>query len=747
MMVRDILALLAQAAGERPMANAADSPLPDIPRTVEKCLSILRFPDPRRLPDIPRTVGKCLSSGCCVASSCFMALAVLLAPASQAQPAGAPDEARDRTESPYFYVPGGDPSVDAMPLKSTDVDVRIAGVIADVTVTQVYRNEGTRPIEASYVFPGSTRTAVHAMNVRLAERLIEARIREKQKAKQEYEQAKSEGKTAALLEQHRPNVFRMNVANIMPGDDVRVELHYTELLNAENGRYRFVFPTVLGPRYNSPQSAAAAESWTARPTLPAGVDSSATLDIRMRLDAPISIKEIASPSHRIELRHDGERSAEIGLDAQARRDAGNRDFIVDYRLAGDAVESGVMLVRGRGQQGQQTENYFLAMVQPPKAVPARLITPRDYVFVLDVSGSMHGFPLDTAKVMMRELLAGLRPIDTFNVLLFAGSGAFLHQHSVPATPENIDEALRLIDRRQGGGGTELIPALNSVYAKSKREDVSRTIVVVTDGYVTVERETFSLVRNNLGQANLFAFGIGSSVNRHLIEGMARAGMGEPFVITRPEEAPEAAARFRQMIASPVLTSVRAAFDGVETSDVTPRNLPDVLAERPVILFGKWRDHGQGAKSAQLVVEGRRADGPYRQALPLFEAPDEDGARFSALRRLWARQRIAELSDRENLLGDGSLREAITTLGLDYSLLTQYTSFIAVDRFARNQAPGDAETVEQPLPLPGGVGNLAVGGAYVPGSPEPRSLGALLVTLGMLAMIARRLSRQRRHTEP
>jgi Ca-activated chloride channel family protein len=715
-MVRDILALLAQSAGERLAANTAASPFPNI--------------------SVPRIVGECLSSGCYAASSCLMALAVLFAPASQAQPVEAPD----RTESPYFYMPGGDPAIDALPLKSTDVEVRIAGVIADVTVTQVYKNEGARPIEAEYVFPGSTRAAVHAMNVRVADRLIEARIREKKQAAQEYAQAKSEGKTAALLEQHRPNVFQTHIANIMPGDDVRVELHYTELLHADDGRYRFVFPTVVGPRYVSPDSRQSAGShWAAQPTLPEGVDSPARFDIRLRLDTPISLKEIASSSHGIELKRPDARSAEIGLAAHARQAANNRDFILDYRLAGDAVESGVMFVRGKGEKA---ENFFLAMVEPPKAVPASVITPRDYIFVLDVSGSMRGFPLNTAKTVLRELIGGLRPSDTFNVLLFSGSSAFLHQNPVPATQENIDAALRLIDSRDSGGGTELIPALRNVYAQDKPEDVSRTIVVVTDGFVMVEREAFNLVRRNLKQANLFAFGIGSSVNRHLIEGLARAGMGEPFVITRPEEAPAKAARFRQMIASPVLTSVRATFTGVETMDVVPQHLPDVLAERPVILFGKWRD-ANSREPKQLIMEGQRADGAYRQALPLLEALDGNEERFSALRRLWARQRIADLSDQESLTGENSQHEAITALGLEYSLLTQYTSFVAVDERIRNPNPDNRRTVVQPQPLPQGVSNLAVGGAYVPGTPEPKSLGALLVTLSMLAMIARRFFRQRR----
>ncbi|MDR0634605.1 MAG: VIT and VWA domain-containing protein [Azoarcus sp.] len=718
-MVRDALALLAQQIGERlaaePAPAVAASPLPEMPGTLKKCLS----------------------AGCYVTSSCFMALAVLFAPSSQARPADAPDGA-DRVASPYFYLPDSDAALDALPLKSTDVEVRIAGVIAEVKVTQVYKNEGARPIEAKYVFPGSTRAAVHALEVRLADRLIEARIREKARAKQEYEQAKSAGNTAALLEQHRPNVFQMNVANIMPGDEVRVALHYTESLRAEDGRYRFVFPAVVGPRYAPPRPGPDGNGWAAQPTLPATVDSAARFDIRLRLDTPISIKDIASSSHGIELRRPDGRRAEIDLAASARQAAGNRDFILDYRLAGDAVESGVMLMRGR----DGAENFFLAMVEPPRAAPARVIVPRDYTFVLDTSGSMHGFALDTAKTLLRELIGGLRPGDTFNVLLFAGSSEFLRAQSVPATKENIERALQLIDRRAGGGGTELIPALRRVYAQEKPADVSRSIVVITDGYVTVESEAFKLVRDNLGQANLFAFGIGASVNRLLIEGLARAGMGEPFVITDPEEAPAQAARFRRMIASPVLTSVRANFEGVETWDVVPQAVPDVLAERPVVLFGKWRD-GKGEGPKQLVVEGRRADGDYRQALPLLEALGENTERFAALRRLWARQRIADLSDQENLMGDGAQREAITALGLEYSLLTQYTSFVAVDEHLRNPHPASTPTIEQPLPMPRGVSNLAVSGTYVPGTPEPKTMGALLVTLSMLAMVARRLSRQRR----
>jgi Ca-activated chloride channel family protein len=645
-------------------------------------------------------------------------------------PARAQDiEPRQKTESPYFFVRSDDPTLDRLPLKSTKVEVRISGVIADVTVTQQYKNEGQRPIEARYVFPGSTRAAVHGMNVRLGERLITAKIREKQQARVDYEQAKSEGKTAALLEQHLPNVFQMNVANILPGDDVQVELRYTELLVAQSGNYEFVFPTVVGPRYNSPQSGQAQARWVNQPILPAGEPTPSKFDLHVDIASPIGLKEVRSTSHPVEVTDNGAQRASVSL-AAGKSASNNRDFILQFRLAGDRVESGAMLYRGAD------ENFFLAMVEPPKHVAAAAISPREYIFVVDISGSMHGFPLDTSKALLRELIGSLRPSDTFNVLLFSGSNSFLAPKSVPATRANIEQAIRTIDAQGGGGSTEIVPALRRVYAQPKAADVSRTVVVVTDGYVTVEREVFALIRQHLSQANVFSFGIGSSVNRHLMEGIARAGMGEPFIITRPAEAAQEAARFRKMVESPVLTSVKVRFPGLDVYDVQPQQLPDVLGERPVIVFGKWRGEARG----EVVIDGTGAGGPYRQVLPLAGAVSHD---TGALRHLWARHRIQSLSDQEGQEGGDAQRKAITELGLQYGLLTQYTSFLAVDQVVRNAQAAGTPSVDQPSAMPQGVSNLAVG-AEVPGTPEPATWGAVIVLLSVLAMLARRARRQRAH---
>jgi Ca-activated chloride channel family protein len=277
----------------------------------------------------------------------------------------------------------------------------------------------------------------------------------------------------------------------------------------------------------------------------------------------------------------------------------------------------------------------------------------------------------------------------------------------------------------GSGGTEIVPALRQIAALPKPGDVSRTVVVITDGFVSVEREVFQLVRQQLSHSNVFAFGIGSSVNRLLIEGIARAGQGEAFIVSKPEQAAAQAERLRKMIEAPVLTNVTARFQGLDVYDVEPAQLPDVLGGRPVLVFGKWR--GEAAGNARLIVEGRGAEGPFRTEV---NAAGRDDQSSSALRLLWARQRIAALSDQEALEGGSAQKAAITDLGLKYSLLTQYTSFIAVDHIVRNPNPALAPTVNQPSPLPQGVSELAVG-AEVPSTPEPGAWFALLVVLGIV----------------
>ncbi|MGC2063751.1 MAG: VIT domain-containing protein [Thermodesulfovibrionales bacterium] len=616
----------------------------------------------------------------------------------------------DKTLSPYFFVRSDAPGHDQMPLKSTAADVTIVGVIADVKVTQVYRNEGKRALEAVYVFPASTRAAVYGMRMTIGKRIVEAKIKRRDEAQQEYEEAKKQGRSASLLEQKRPNVFQMNVANIMAGDTITVELRYTELMVPEDRTYEFVYPTVVGPRYSNQPSAAAAtpnsvpnlvpasitKKWVENPHLHQGEAPTYTFDIRVNINAGLPVHQISCGSHKVTISYDGPSYAVVGLDRSEAR-GGNRDYILKYQLAGDRIESGLLLL----DNGK--EKFFLLQLQPPKRFLPAEMPGREYIFIVDVSGSMHGFPLDISKRLFKDLLSNLRATDRFNVLLFSGGSAVLSEQSMTATPENIRKATSFIDQQQGGGGTELLPALKRALSLPQAEGFSRTVVIATDGYVTVEEEVFDLIRKNLNRANMFTFGIGTSTNRHILEGMARVGNGEPFVITKAEEAPARAAAFRNMIQSPLLSHIAIHYVGFDAYDIEPVTVPDVLADRPVIVFGKWR----GKPAGKIIVKGVSGNGIFKQVINVDKvSPSKSN---SALRYLWARQRIALLSDYNRLRSDDKRIQEVTRLGLQYNLLTAYTSFIAADSEVRNKNE-EQTTVRQPLPMPEGVSDYALPGS-------------------------------------
>ncbi len=631
--------------------------------------------------------------------------------------AGGEENENDKTLSPYFFIQGGDPSVDSFPLKETNVAVNISGVIADVVVSQMYTNKGTRPINARYIFPASTRAAVHGMKMTIGNKVIKARIKERQAAKQEFKKAKSEGKSAALLEQQRPNVFSMDVANVMPGDDIEIELRYTELIAPTEGIYEFVYPTVVGPRYSERPAEGAPDhdKWVRNPYLKNGVPPRTAFDIAVNISTGVPIREVVCDSHETDIAWENENLAKILLSASDDF-GGNRDFILNYRLTGEKIVSGLTLFSG------EDENFFLFMAQPPERVTPADIPPREYIFVVDVSGSMNGFPLNTSKMLLRNLIGGLRPTDKFNVVLFAGGSRLMAPSSLSAVTANVDKAIDMIDRQRGGGGTRLLAALRKGMSLPGDEGFSRTIVVVTDGYISAERDVFEFIAGKLDRANIFSFGIGSSVNRHLIEGMARAGQGEPFIVTRPQNAPEIAERFRKYIDAPVLTNISVKYDGFQTFAIEPPRISDLFAGRPIITFGKWRGEPRGV----IEVTGITGDGEYARTIDVSGV--EPSPINSALRRLWARKRISRLSDLNFGVNDKEDKAEITSLGLTYNLLTSYTSFIAVHEVIRNAAEPGVD-VDQPLALPKNVSNLAVGGS-VHGTPEP----GLLILLLLAALI-------------
>jgi len=599
----------------------------------------------------------------------------------------AQDEYDDKVGSPYFIATNDSGETVDLPLSKSLADVKIAGVIAEVSLTQVYENNTKTPVNAEYVFPGSSKSAVYSMVMRIGDREIIAEIKEKEEAQKVFDEAQADGKKASLLRQHRPNVFQMNVANIPPGGKIEVMLSYTELLVPVEGVYEFVLPTDVGERYTGEGGG---QEWVSNPYV-SGESQNLNynkpyLDVNVLLNSGMTIRDLKCPSHQTDIDFNNRKSASIKLKSPGNDQMGP-DFIVRYRLRGDKIETGLMCYEG------EDENFFLYMAQPPKRFTTKEIPPREYIFIVDVSGSMNGRPLDVSKHLLKNLVGNLREEDRFNILLFASSSQVFAEESKAATQDNLDDAIAFITSQRGGGGTNMLEAIKRGMGLKQNPNYSTSFIMVTDGYVTVESEAFDYVKGHLGEANFFPFGIGTSVNRFIIEGLARVGNSEPFIVTNFGEGDEKADQFREYIKSPLLTDVDVDFDEFKAYAVVPEEQGDLFAERPIVVFGKYKEGANG----EIVLNGLSGNAKFEGTAKLKDANISENN--EALKYLWARHKIMELSDYESAARNEAHRDEIVELGLKYNLLSKYTSFVAVDDQPAEEVTNDTN---HQTPSGGGV---------------------------------------------
>ena len=600
----------------------------------------------------------------------------------------------------------GDKTV-ALPLKHTDVDAEIAGMVSSVQVTQHFHNPYKKPIEAVYVFPLPHQAAIYDMTIKVGKRTIKGLIKKRQEAKRIYERAKAQGKTAALLEQERPNIFTQSVANIMPGDEIKVMIRYAETMSPEDGRYEFVFPMVVGPRYVGGGEAMGTRKGTGwgtdstripdasritPPLLAKGLRPGNDIAVKLRINGGVQVKQLQVVAHRATVSRDA-RGAAIELDKSD--SIPNKDFVVRYQLAGKRPE--VAVLTHRDKRG----GHFLLMIQPKAKMQQKDIAPREYVFVVDNSGSMYGFPLQQARAVIKRSLENLRSTDTFQIIKFAGMPDQLAPRAVRATPANVRRGVAYVTSMRGGGGTEFLPALELALGAKKDPGRSRIVLFVTDGYIGYEHEVLRFLRKHAAGTNVFALGVGSSVNRFLIDGMARIGSGAPFYLLSSEKASSVVERIFATISRPALTHIDVEWGGLDATAQTPRAIPDLFGERPVVVAGRF---GRGGTHT-ITVHGRLAGQPFARQVQVT-LPDK-GQGNPAVAYLWARRRIAELMDIHATEPERveQAEKKVTQIALSYNLMSRFTSFVAVDRRVRTRG-GDPRKVAQPVPLPDGVSKKA-----------------------------------------
>ncbi len=571
----------------------------------------------------------------------------------------------------------------ACPLKTTSVRADISGFIARVNVRQEFENSFAEAIEAVYTFPLSQNGAVDRMTMTVGERVIHGRVMKREEARQVYESAKAEGKTASLLDQERPNIFTQSVVNIMPGDKVVIEISYVETLKYEDGAYEFVFPMTVGPRY-VPGSVKDANK--IKPPV-AETRAGHDISVEVSLNAGVPVEEIRSTSHAIEQINLSSSNAKISLKGE--KTVPNKDFILRYDVTGKRIEDGV--IAHRSERG----GFFTLILQPPDKIASESRTPKEIVFVLDTSGSMSGFPIEKAKEAMKLSLDGLYPDDTFNLITFSGDTHVLFDEPVPATQANIEVAQAFLQSRQGGGGTEMMKAIKAALDPSDSNTHVRIACFMTDGFVGNDNEIVAEIQRH-PNARVFAFGIGSSVNRSLLERMTEAGKGEIEYVALNDDGSKAAKKFYERIRSPLLTDLSIEWNGMPVVDIQPQKLGDLFSAKPVIVNGRYTKSGKGI----IKLRGKLAGQPYEREIGLV-LPEKEPANDS-LASLWARQLINDFSSKAlNAKESEKLNRQITDIALEFRLITQFTSFVAVEERIVNQN-GRPVRIEVPVEIPEGV---------------------------------------------
>ena len=584
-----------------------------------------------------------------------------------------------------------------LPLNHTAVDAAINGYIGTVNVKQKYENPYDTKIEAVYVFPLPEKAAVSEFLMVIGERTIRGILREKEEAQRIYREARRRGYRASLMVQRRPNIFEQKVANIEPGKAIDIDITYFHTLAYRDGWYSFVFPTVVGPRYNPPSHPDPVDAVRRgggsngpgtsveylRPEERSGHD----ISIHVNLDAGVEIEEVKA-SHRVDVTQDDERTAVVKLKNEST--IPNQDFVLDFRVAGERLKTTLLTHR----DPDAGDGYFTLQVIPPKDSSLVARQAMEMVFVIDCSGSMRGRPLQQAKDAVQVALDRLDPNDTFQIIRFSNMASQFGTQPVRANEQNLMQARNYLTALQADGGTEMINGIKAALDFPHDRSRFRFVTFMTDGYIGNERDILQAVHQRIGASRIFSFGVGDSVNRYLMERMAEAGRGVVAYLGLDDSARDAMDDFFTRVSHPALTDVEVDWNGMAVTEVYPPKLPDLFVGRPLVVTGKFTGERKPVRVLGTSGGERRT---------LMAAAAEGGNGGSSLAKIWARLRIADLANRQTWAGDpsGELRDAIRNTALRYQLVSNYTSFVAVDS-SQKTAGGHGVTVRQAVPVPDGV---------------------------------------------
>lgn len=682
----------------------------------------------------------------------------------------APNPAETDPLAGLFFPSGPDGAAFEAPQLSSDVQITVTGMIARVSLRQRFTNPSDSWQEGIYVFPLPEKSAVDRLTMTVGERVITGEILEKEEAKRAYDTAAAAGKRASLLSSERPNVFVTSIANIGPGEEIVIDIEYQDSARYSDGAFSLRFPMVVAPRYTPledvPQERPQTTSATPR-LEPAAFETedrdlfgpvgegSNPVTLSLRLDPGHELASLASLYHPIDVETLDERRKVITLSEGSV--PANKDFVLQWRLASSGAPQAAVFA-----EEYDGESYVMMMVTPP--VPAEHpeslengvqeelfapIPPRDVVFVIDTSGSMHGASIEQARAALSLAVSRLQPQDRFNVIRFDNETYSLFHRMLPVTADSLRRAQAYVNALQADGGTEMRPALLQALAMNTQgddrvqdDDASeqrlKQVVFLTDGAVGNEAELFKLISEKLGATRLFTVGIGAAPNSYFMRKAAEAGRGTFTYIGDPNEVEVKMSALLRKLERPALTDIALGWPAAagKLIESYPSTIPDLYLGEPVVVVAKVGEVELADLGGRMLISGRQGAGSWQRRASLDDQVEANG-----IAALWARAKFEEITDGLYLGRDPvAVRVDAVKVALGHQLVTRYTSLVAIDDQPARPEEEALESHEVPREMPEGWSRDKVFGGEIQTAPEPTERRALIPAPQQAQKIAMR-SRQ------
>ncbi|MEQ8167513.1 MAG: VIT domain-containing protein [Candidatus Eremiobacterota bacterium] len=589
---------------------------------------------------------------------------------------------------------------DPLILKYTEIRSHIKGMVADIKVIQKFQNNLDKNIEAFYLFPLPGDGAVYDLEIKAGERTIKGKIKEKEEAKRTYEDAMNDGRKASLLEDQKENIFNISVANIKPGEEILVTLKYYQTVKYDDGEYEFVIPLVISHKSGEMPGEAT-------------YGKRGEINIFINLDAGFPVGEVKSPTHLLYIEEKSEHIRNIQLAKEG--EIPNKDFILKYSSTGERLETSLSFYKKEGKPGA-----FMLHVTPKMDYGPEEMVKREMIFILDRSGSMswgkrNFTPIDQARKALKACLRTLRSGDMFNIITFSTYTNNIHYKSLAFNDVNLKNADDFIDSIHATGGTNILMAIKQALRHPVEANYLRQIIFLTDGEVKNVDEILSAIHCTLGKSRIFTFGIGTTVNRNLLDGMAEMGKGTVQYLTLEQDIEEAIQKFSNQTAFPILTDISLEWENASVSDIYPMSISDLYFGQVLYLLGRFHSAGK----SKAILKGMTVSGNFTQEIDVeLPAAAEE---YPVVEIMWAKKRIDYLlkKEKENPKEKHSIREEIIGISMRYKILTPYTSFVAVEEGCGSERE-EIIRVTVPQLLPEGMKKTLPGRTPVPQTPSPSS---------------------------